>query len=148
MAGEAGRKLKLLVPFSFTRKSEMALEYALRYSQTIAADIYLFHVYEEKSSDFRKVDKLNEEYLERMKQIVITTINSLQQEGINKTAEDIFRRIANGRPPVEILKMAGGIGADVVIMGAPDVRAFRKLIAEIPCTLVLVREKDPAFVKV
>ncbi|MEO1481466.1 MAG: universal stress protein [Myxococcota bacterium] len=139
---------KLLVPFSFTKKSELALEFALRHSRNTHASVYLFHVYEEKSSDFRKVDRLNEEYLERMKQIVISTINRLQEQGLTHSVENVFRRIANGKPAVEILKMAGGIGADVIIMGAPEASAFKKLVQKAPCTLVLVKEKDPAFVMV
>ena len=139
---------KLLVPFSFTKKSEMALEFGLRYSQTMQASIYLFHVYEESSSDFRKVDKLNEEYLDRMKQIVMSTVNRLQEQGLTHTVDSVFRRIAHGKPSVEILKMAGGIGADVIIMGAPESSACKKLVAKSPCTLVLVKEKDPAFVMV
>ncbi|MEL6543279.1 MAG: universal stress protein [Myxococcota bacterium] len=141
-------KQKLLVPFSFTAKSEQALQFALNYSRNVHASIYLFHVYEEKSSDFRKVDKLNAEYLERMKQIVINNINAFQEKGLTHSVEDVFRRIANGKPPTEILKMAGGIGADVIIMGAPESSAFKKLVAKAPCTLVLVKEKDPAFVMV
>lgn len=141
-------KQRLLVPFSFTAKSEQALQFALTYSRNVHASIYLFHVYEERSSDYRKVDKLNEEYLERMKQIVINNINAFQEKGMTHSVENVFRRIANGKPPTEILKMAGGIGADVIIMGAPESSAFKKLVAKAPCTLVLVKEKDPAFVMV
>lgn len=126
----------------------MALEFALRLSQSFEASIYLFHVYEEKSSDFRKMDKQNQEYLERMKHIVVTVVNRLQSQGLSHTVDSVFRRIANGRPSVEILKMAGGISADMIIMGAPESAAFTKLVAKCPCTLVLVKEKDPAFVMV
>lgn len=139
---------KLLVPFSFSAKSEKALQFALNYSRNVHSSIYLFHVYEEKSSDYRKIDKLNEEYLERMKQIVVNNINALQEKGVTHSVENVFRRIANGKPPVEILKMAGGIGADVIIMGSVESSGFKKLVAKAPCTLVLVKEKDPAFVMV
>lgn len=143
-----GPKLKLLVPFDFNHKSELALEFALKYSRNINADVYLFHVFEASTSDYRRLDRLNEEYLERMKQIVVAMVGRLAQEGIAHAVEGVHRRIANGKPWAEILKMAGGISADIIIMGAPSSNDFKRLIIKAPCTVVLVKDKDPAFVMV
>lgn len=143
-------EFRLLVPFSFTKKSEMALDYALRFHRDahVQASVYLFYVHEDPVSNFRKADKLNEEYLERMKDIVIRSIDRLKEEGFSHSIDSVFRRIANGRPSVEILKMAGGMAADMIIMGAPRSKQVRRLVEKAPCTLVLVKEKDPAFVMV
>lgn len=139
-------KLKLLVPISFTQKSELALDFALGYSQKTHADVYLFHVFEDSTNDYRRLDRLNEEYMERMKQVVMMAIERQHAKGVSHAVEDVHRRISQGKPWVEILKMAGGISADMVIMGKPGSGQFKKLFARVPCTLVLVREKDPEFV--
>jgi nucleotide-binding universal stress UspA family protein len=138
--------MKLLVPISFSKKSEMALDFALAYSQTTNAVIYLFHVIEESTSDYRKLDRLNEEFMERMKHTCMQGIERAHAKGVTHKVEDVHRRIANGKPWQEILRMAGGIGADMIIMGSPSGNAFKKLQAQVPCTIVLVKEKDPEFV--
>jgi nucleotide-binding universal stress UspA family protein len=140
------QKQKFLVPFNFSRKSEMALDFALRYSAHIDVDIYLFHVFEGRGVDFRKLDRQNEEYLERMKLTVTTWVEQVAKEGIQAQAHDVHRRVANGKPAMEILKMAAGINADMIIMGAPSSFGFRRLLVKTPCTTVLVKDKDPAFV--
>ena len=86
-------KLKLLVPINFTHKSEMALDFALVYSQNVNADVYLFHVFEDSTKDYRQLDRLNEEYMERMKQVMLLGIKRLQQRGINPSVEDVHRRL-------------------------------------------------------
>jgi nucleotide-binding universal stress UspA family protein len=139
-------KLKILVPINFSRKSEMALDYALMYSRNYSADIYLFHVFEAAMTDYRQLDRLTEEYLERMKQQVINAIDRLSAQGIVNTVDDVYRRIGSGKPAVEILKMASGIGADMIVMGASGGGAMKKLITQSPCTLIMVKEKDTGFV--
>jgi nucleotide-binding universal stress UspA family protein len=142
----ASEKVKLLVPINFSHKSESALDFALTYARHLNADIYLFHVFEGATSDYRQLDRLTEEYLERMKQQVILAVDRLAKLGIEHTVDDVYRRIGGGKPAVEILKMASGIGADMIIMGASDGGAFKKLFAQAPCTLVLVKDKDAGFV--
>lgn len=137
---------KFLVPFNFSTKSEMALDFALRYSSSTPADIYLFHVFEKGASDFRKLDKLNEEYLERMKQIVTQHVEKLHAAGFATNVNDVHRRVANGKPGVEILKMAAGVNCDMIFMGSPSSFGFRRLIFKAPCSMVLCREKDSGFV--
>ena len=139
-------KLKLLVPINFTRKCEMALDFALIYSQNVNADVYLFHVFEDSTKNYRRLDRLNEEYMERMKQVVLNAIERMAGQGITHRLEDVHRRMSQGKPWIEILKMAGGVSADMIIMGAPDTNSMKKLLLKAPCTVVLVREKDPTFV--
>ncbi len=145
-SGGVPPKLKLLVPTSFTRKSEMALDFALIYSQNFNADIYLFHVFEAGTKDYRRLDALNQEYMERMKQVVLNAIARMHGRGITHRLEDVHRRVSQGKPWLEILRMTAGISCDMVIMGAPDNTEFKKLLLKAPCTVVLVREKDPTFV--
>ena len=81
-----------------------------------------------------------------MKHVVLDAIERMAGRGVTHRLEDVHRRISQGRPWSEILKIAGGISADMIIMGSPDTTSFKKLIMKAPCTVVLVREKDPTFV--
>ncbi len=138
------KKLKIVVPTNFSKKSELALDFALDYSQKVPADIYLFFVFEEKRKDFRELDRLNVESMERMKHSVIRAVERLNQRGGGHSVEDVFRRISHGKPAVELMEIVGGIQADMVVMGAPTDKQFREFVMNAPCTTVLVREKDSA----
>ncbi len=139
-------KLKIVVPTDFGKKSEMALDYALTYSQNFNADVYVFHAFEHKTANFRELDKLNEEYMDRMKQAVRQAIERTYSLGVRHSIEDVHRRISHGKAYLEILRLAAGISADMIIMGSPSQKQFKELMLKAPCTLVLVREKDPEFV--
>lgn len=144
MATEGRRKL--LVPINFSEKSELALDFALEYSAKANAELYLFHVIEDSTSDYRRLDKLNVEFMERMQHTCLQAIARVQARGVSHAVENVHRRIATGKPWKEILRMAGGVSADMIIMGAPTSSSFKKLVAMAPCTVALVKEKDPEFV--
>ena len=139
-------KLRLLVPTNFSVKSEMALQYALVYSQKESAEVYLFHCYDGKDADFRRVDQLNVELVERMKDSVMRCIETLETMGIKHAVQNVHRRLSSGKPGQEILKIAAGIGADMVIVGYPTTSGMKRMIDKAPCTVVLVKAKDPTFV--
>lgn len=140
--GSGDPKLKLLVPVNFSTKSEMALDFALRFSHGKNTELYVFHVFEESTKNFRRLDKLNEEYMDRMKQMVINQINRLHSFGLIHNVEDVHRRMAHGRAAQEILQMANAIRADMIIMGAISQGQFKKFATHAPCSLVLLKRKD------
>ncbi len=140
------KRLKLVVPTNFSKKSEMALDFALMYSRHVDADVYVFHALEERITDYRELDRLNVECMERMKTAVLQGVDRMAQKGITHTVNDVHRRISHGKAAVEILKIAAGVSADMIIMGKPDSKHFRELFEKSPCSLVLIREKDVAFV--
>lgn len=148
MNAPAKSKAKLLVPFDFTKEAEGALDFALNYSQVLAADVYLFHVLEGSSRDFRRTDRLNEEYMDRMQQAVVAAHERMTAKGGTAHVENVHRRMGAGKPAAEIIKMAGGINADLIIMGAANSRGAIKMLQKAPCTVVLVKEKDTSFVMV
>jgi nucleotide-binding universal stress UspA family protein len=139
-------RVKIVVPTNFSKKAELALDFALMYSRYANADVYLFHALEERITDYRELDRLNVEYMERMKQAMLRAIERLAQRGIKHTISEVYRRISHGKAPVEILKIAAGISADMIIMGKPTSKHFRELVEKSPCSLVLIREKDNEFV--
>jgi len=150
VAGGGGERrparLKIVVPTNFSKKSEMALDFALMYSSFANADVYLFHALEERMTDYRELDRLNVEYMERMKQAMLQGIERMAQKGITHTVSEVHRRISHGKIGTEVLKIAGGVGADMIIMGKPSSKHFKELLEKAPCTLVLIREKDTEFV--
>ena len=141
-------RYKILVPTNFSHKSTQALEYALMYTHqlTIPSEVYLFHSYDDKKTDFRRLDQVNEESVERMRLHVLGAIDALRARGVDHQVDTVHRRLSYGKPWGEILKVAGGIAADMIIMGHPTQSGFRRLIEKAPCTLVLVKDKDPTFV--
>lgn len=134
-------KTKYLVPVNFSAKSNRALDYALEHSQSPDTEFYIFHVFEDATRNFRRLDKLNEESMQRMKDLVMQAIERVQKKGINPNIDNVHRRIAHGKAGVEILSMAEGILPDYIVMGAPASNAFSRLVTHTPCTLILVKEK-------
>ncbi len=139
---DATPKPKYIVAMNFSRKSELALEFALTYSPPQGAVIYIFHVFEDATKNFRRLDKLNAETMDRMRQIMVSTLERMNKRGVNPNVEDVERRFANGKVGAELFKMAEGVQPDMLIMGAPSSNAFKKLLTHAPCTLVLVKDTE------
>ncbi|MBN1960522.1 MAG: universal stress protein [Deltaproteobacteria bacterium] len=146
MNAENKPKLKIVVPTSFSKKSELALDFALMYSRIANADVYVFHALEEKITDYRELDRLNVEHMARMKQAVLQSVERLNKQGINHSVDEVYRRTSHGNSAIEVLRIASGIGADMIVMGKPNNKHFKKVVEKAPCTLVLTREKDYEFV--
>jgi nucleotide-binding universal stress UspA family protein len=140
----SNEKLKLVVATNFSRKSERALDFALQQSQNANADIYLFHVFETKTTDYRELDRINVESMERMKQAVMQALERHSTRGVRHSIDEVHRRVSHGKAWVEILSIANGVRADMIIMGAPTTKNFRELITKSPCSLVLVKDKELA----
>ncbi len=141
---------KILVPIDFSDNCRYALAFAIDYVQAHEAEIYLFYVIEDqKRSQFRgAADKLEED-LERMKDLMMSTLDKLAETwGEKPRVGEVHRRIANGKPWEEILRMAGAITADMVIIGASGKKGKNasKVLDHAPCTVCVVREKDMEFV--
>ena len=134
-------KIRILVPTNFSEKSELALDYALRLSSLGPSEVYIFHVFERSRGTFSRVDELNRDSMAQMKRLVNEAIDRVHSQGSAHWVEEVHRRVATGRAPDEIRKMAEGICADWVVMGAPPSRRFRKFALNAPCTLVLVKDK-------
>lgn len=145
---EAAKKIKLLVPTNFSHKSEMALRFALNYSYRRGggAEVFLFHSYDQKNVDYRQLDRINADVIERMKTAVLEAIKAMEDVGEGHSVDTVHRRLSYGKAPAEILKMAAGMGADMILMGHPSSSNFRRLIEKSPCTLLLLKDKDPTFV--
>lgn len=143
--------LKIVVPINFakpegleappvTLKSTLALRFALSHAGG-TGEIFLFHVLEHSSSDFRQLDHLNEEVVQLMKMAILTTTNELRGQGIACDIAEVHQRISHGKPVAEIMQMATGVDADMIVMGAPRSRAFHRFIDKAPCTVVLTKDK-------
>lgn len=139
---DAAPKPKYIVAMNFSRKSELALEFALTHSPPGGAIIYIFHVFEDVTKNFRRLDRLNAETMDRMRHVMVNTLERLSQRGYNPNVEDVERRFANGKVGQELFKMAEGVQPNMLIMGAPSSNAFKKLLTQAPCTLVLVKDKE------
>jgi nucleotide-binding universal stress UspA family protein len=142
-------RLKILVPIDFSENCRHALQHVIDYTQHREAEIFLFYVVEEsRRMVFRGAANKLEEDLERMKDLMMHELNLWQQRtGLAPNTGEVNRRIGNGKPWEEILRMAGNITADMIVMGASKKgKNASKVVDSAPCTLVIVREKDLEFV--
>jgi len=147
MEGTSKEKFKILVPVDFSFESELALDWALEFGQVHKADIYLFNVHEGSTKNFRELDRINAEIMDKMKTIVINAMQRAEKQGINRNVDEVYRRVSNGKAWVEILKMTANINADLIVMGyRPKGRTWERVISKTPCTVMLARQKDPDFV--
>lgn len=145
---QSSARERWLVPIRFSKHSHLALEFALSHSltRTGGAEIYLFYCYEKRWSDFRQLTEQNERTLELMADLMNQAITALAEKGEHHSVDVVQRRFGSGDPARAILSMAGAISADMVIMGKP--RSFRlvNMLRSMPCSTVLICEKDIAFV--
>jgi nucleotide-binding universal stress UspA family protein len=142
-------RLKILCPIDFSENSRQALNFVIDYVNNRDAEIFLFYVVEEsRRTNFKgAADKLEED-LERMKDLMVNELNMYQQKtGHAAQVGEVHRRIGNGKPWEEVLRMAGNITCDVIVMGASRKgKNAMKVIEMAPCTTIVVREKDLEFV--
>ncbi len=138
----AGAKVKIVVATNFSKKSEAALDNALILSRGWNAEIFLFHCFEARQTDYRELDRINVENMERMKDLVIKSLERVAQHGYTPSIEQVNRRISHGKVGHEILEIATGVGADFIVMGAPTSDKFKKIFAEVPCSVLMVKEKE------
>ena len=130
------------MPINFSRKSQVALDFAIRLTQGRHTALTLFHVFDHVRSNFRELDKLNEELADRMRLMVVEALGRARQRGWAPTVEDVHQRVGHGKATREILTMAQAVNPDILVMGAPTSRSLRKFVPEVMCTLVLVRDHD------
>ena len=140
---------KVLVPIDFSDNCRHALAFAIDYVQSHEAEIYLFYVIEDnKRGQFKGAAEKLEEDLERMKDLMMTTLDKVAKNwGEKPRIGEVHRRIANGKPWQEILRMAGAITADMIIIGASTKgKNAPRVMENAPCTVCIVREKDMEYV--
>jgi nucleotide-binding universal stress UspA family protein len=142
-------RLKVLVPIDFSDNSRRALASAVDFVQSHEAEVYLFYVVEDSPRmGFRNAANKLDDDLERMKDLMIRELERLATEwGHKPHIGEVHRRIANGKPWEEILRMAGNITADVIFMGASHKgKNTAKVLEKAPCNVFIAREKDMEYV--
>ena len=153
------RRAKVLCPIDFSECSRRALEFSVQYCERVPSELYLFHVFEPVNrlsfAARNLVDKLDKE-LERMESMALAELESMVKDKVRKEQLKNFHcRVGSGKAWEEILRMAGNINADIIVMGTHGrdglERALigsqtEKVVRKAPCTVVCVKEKDPYFV--
>ncbi len=140
---------KILCPIDFSENCRHALNFVIDLAQSREVEIFLFYVVEESRRLHFKgaADKLEED-LERMKDLMVNELGVYQTKtGRAPSIGEVHRRIANGKPWEEILRMAGAITCDMIVMGASRKgKNAARVLDQAPCTTTVVREKDMEFV--
>lgn len=153
------RRAKVLVPIDFSECSRRALDFAVEYIQSVPSELYLFHVFEPMSRmsfvGKKLADRLDAE-LERMEGMAIGELERMvKNQEVKKKLKNFHCRVANGKPWEEILRMAGNINADIIMIGSHGREGIEraligsqteKVVRRAPCTVVCVKARDPYFV--
>lgn len=141
---------KVLVAIDFSENSRRALAAAIDFVQSHEAEIYLYYVVENSNrlGGFKNAANKLDDDMERMKDMMIRELERLANEwGRKPVVGEVHRRIANGKPWEEILRMAGGVTADVIFLGASKKgKNAAKVVEHAPCNVVVAREKDMEYV--
>ncbi|MBT8494522.1 MAG: universal stress protein [Deltaproteobacteria bacterium] len=120
---------KILVPVDFSEPSKAALAWAFDYASCRPSELHVLHVVErhlqlsDLSADF---DELKSE-LEAIKAQAEKQLGTLADE--KKTSVGpILQHVATGKPAAEIVKVAGDVRADVIVMGTHGLKGVERMI--------------------
>src|SRR5688500_49932 len=114
------QKLKNGAATNFSKKPEADLDQALMLTRGRNDRLFIFHCLEEHKKDFRELDRLNVENTDRMKDAVIKSIERLAARGITVNIEQVDRRSSAGKLGEELVEIATGVRADMIVMGTPS----------------------------
>ena len=157
---------KLLIPIEYTFISQRTIEYALSLAQQDDYEIYLFRVANPKVVGRRiRRDTLSnalEKAMVSMDRILMRAIvevsktNDLQLDKVGA----IHKRFSVGDLATEILKMAGNISCDMILMGVPSPEdpdfekgnftfggtCIGELVDKSPCSVYIRKTFDETFI--
>jgi len=134
---------RILVPVDFSNSSRIALQYAAAFAREFSAQLTLLHVtettpYERAMPEFRR--EIHDEAQARLR-----TLAREQAEG-GVTPQCVVR---TGRPWQQIVREAGGGGADVVVVGTHGRTGLKhvflgsvaeQVVRHAPCPVLVARE--------
>ncbi|MFW5879092.1 MAG: universal stress protein [Myxococcota bacterium] len=153
------QRAKVLVPIDFSECSQKALDFATQYVEKNPSELYLFHVFEpvgrQRFVGKNLLDKVEAE-IDRMEGMAIAEMERLiKDDETRRRLRNFHCRVASGKAWEEILRMAGNISADIIILGTHGREGIErtlvgsvaeKVVRRAPCTVVCVKPKDPYFV--
>jgi universal stress protein A len=144
---------KILVPSDFSRASNAALNYALRFQQDCGAQLNVLHVLEAAGSPHfngitRALTELEKQSAKTRKELR-AWVNTAA--AADPTAKLVVR---TGIPAHEIVEAAKELDVDLIIMatnGASGGKHFcigstaERVVRAAPCSVLVVREKEHQF---
>ena len=157
---------KLLIPIEYTVISQKTIEYALCLAQEEDYELFLFRVANPKVVGRRiRRDTLSnalEKAMDSMDRLLMRAIVEVSKTKALKLSKvgAIHKRFSVGDLVTEILKMAGNISCDMILMGVPsrEDSDFEKgnftfggttvgeLIDKAPCSVYVRKTFDETFI--
>ncbi|MBJ80352.1 MAG: hypothetical protein CMH60_03450 [Myxococcales bacterium] len=157
---------KVLIPIEYTFITQRTIEYALSLAQQDDYEIYLFRVANPKvvGRSVRRDTLSNalERAMDSMDRLLMRAIVEVSKEGELDLAQvgAIHKRFSVGDLVTEILKMAGNISSDMILMGVPSREdpdyekgqynftgsAIGDLVDKAPCSVYVRKTFDETFI--
>lgn len=141
-----GRKLKFLVAICFTEKPREVLEKAVKVAREYRAKLYAIHIIAEipKLDFYYDTYKLWEDFRESA---MIEAMDILKKyiDLMDEDYRDIEPVIGSGDPGNEILKKAGELDADLIIMGHHLRSGISHILHQNSCEHVVRYSRKPVL---
>jgi len=147
---------KLLVPTDFGEHSKFALKYAVELAKSFEAKVYVLHVHDPypQGAAFEGMyydPDLIEGSRKKANEILCSLVGELQAQHID--AEPV---LLNGRPPVEIIRQAGELDVDLIVIATHGRKGIshvifgstaEKVVRLAPCPVLTVKHPEHDFVE-
>ena len=157
---------KLLIPIEYTIITQKTIEYALSLAQEDDYELYLFRVANPKVVGRRiRRDTLSnalEKAMVSMDRLLMRAIVGVSKHQPLELAQvgAIHKRFSVGELVTEILKMAGNISCDMILMGVPSPEdldyekgnftfsgtTVGELVDKAPCSVYIRKTFDETFI--
>ena len=157
---------KLLIPIEYTVITQRTIEYALSLAQQDDYEIYLFRVANPKvvGRSVRRDTLSNalERAMDSMDRLLMRAIVEVSKKGELDLGQvgAIHKRFSVGDLVTEILKMAGNISSDMILMGVPSREdadhekgqynftgtVIGELVDKAPCSVYVRKTFDETFI--
>jgi nucleotide-binding universal stress UspA family protein len=140
---------KVLVAVDFSASSRRAAAWAYAYARTLNCEIHLLHVIERqwhldhlKAGNDRIMSELDQVFEGAKVELATMAAGARAQVG------KVFEHVAMGRPDREIVRLAGDMGADLIVMGTHGHTGLERVLVgsvaeyvvrRAPCTVVTVK---------
>ena len=138
---------------AFKTSSKEALEHAVYLAKTLGADLYLIHVFESPfyfhTGAWPGIQAELHQYINEMKEEALRRLNTLADE-IQYRREEVHILFKEGAPSLEVLKAAGEIQADLIVLGTHGRTGLahvligsvaERVVQKSPCPVFTVRPR-------
>jgi nucleotide-binding universal stress UspA family protein len=146
---------RILAPTDFSPQAKKALKYAVRFARDYGSELTLLHVVEPTASssfdDTSERPAFSKAEMADAEESLRTLVKSFRDAGV----PDVRSTIRMGVAAHEIVEVAEGLHADLIVIATRDYEGWKHLVVgstaarvarAAPCPVLVVREEEHDFV--